>query len=174
MYLIKIVTSIVIITSSSIIGFLYSRKYYNRVESLIYLQNCIQLLETEVLYLATPLPDALENVYRKGNKKVSYIFKQVKDYWLTERETGFFICFEKTLNQSMDKISLTDQDVEILLSLGKVLGVTNRHDQEKYFKTTLEQLKLQQREAELNKERNEKMYRSLGVLAGLTIVIILF
>ncbi|NMB08302.1 MAG: stage III sporulation protein AB, partial [Tissierellia bacterium] len=59
------------------------------------------------------------------------------------------------------------------LSLGRVLGSSDRKDQEKNFSLILKQISFLQNDARLEKEKNEKMFKGLGILIGLAIVIIL-
>jgi stage III sporulation protein AB len=137
------------------------------------LQNCIRLLETEIIYSATPLPEALESVYKKGNKKVSFIFKEIKEYLLSNKNASVLDSFIYITNLLKEKLFFTDEDIEIIMTLGRVLGASNRIDQQKHFQLINTQLVNQQREAEDKKLKNEKMYRSLGIMTGLAITIIL-
>jgi len=174
MLLLKILGSLMIIASSSLIGYTYGIKYSKRVKNLIYLQNCIQLLETEIIYSATPLPEALENIYRKGNKNVSFIFKDIKEYLTLNRSTSISKSFSYVFNSSKENLCLEGEDIEVFLSLGRSLGASDRFDQEKHFKTALIQIQIQQKGAEESKNKNEKLYKNLGVLAGFAIVLFLF
>ncbi|HHY13851.1 MAG TPA: stage III sporulation protein AB, partial [Thermoanaerobacterales bacterium] len=63
--LFKIIGVLVIIGSSSYIGFLIADYYKDRPELLKSLQLSLQMLETEMLYLSTPLPNAFRNISEK-------------------------------------------------------------------------------------------------------------
>lgn len=171
--IIKLVGGLMITVSCSLIGYYLGMRYTYRLNNLIILQNCIKLLETEIIYSATPLPEALESVYRKGNKKVSFIFKEIKEYLLSNKNASVLDSFIYITNLLREKLFFTEEDIEIIMTLGRVLGASNRIDQQKHFKLINAQLVNQQREAEDKKLKNEKMYRSLGVMTGLAITIIL-
>jgi len=174
MFTIKIFACLIIILSSAILGFSYSRLYSERLNNLIIFQNCIQILETEIIYAATPLPDALKEVYNKGNKKVSYIFNEIRKYLLNNKNSSVYDGFLHTIHELKENLCFKEQDIEIILSFGRSLGVSNRVDQEKHFKVLEVQLKAQQKEAEEEKLKNGKMYKSLGVLIGFGIVLALY
>ena len=70
-------------------------------------------------------------------------------------------------------VYILKEDVEILLSLGRVLGSSDRADQSKIFKLVLNQIGAQIEEAKMEKNQNEKLYRSLGVITGIGIIILL-
>ena len=174
MYMIKIFGSLLIIVSSSSLGLIYSRRYKDRVNNLKLLYNCIQLLETEVIYFANPIPDALDEIYRKGNKKVSYIFRDIKEYLVSNRSFTLFDSFLDVSLTLKEKMYLENEDIEVIMSFGRNLGASDRSDQQKHFKTALMQLETQQRDAEEKKKNNVKLYKSLGVLIGFAIVLILY
>lgn len=173
MYILKIIGIIMIIISCSLIGHYQGSRYSKRLNNLRYIQNCIQLLETEIIYLSTPLPDAMENVFKKGNKKVSFIFEDIKQYLVQCKNTSVLESFNYVLDINKDKLNYTDEDIEILLTLGRVLGISDKLDQQKHIKTVLIQLRTQENQAEEKMKRNEPMFKKLGVLTGLTIAILL-
>lgn len=173
MFILKTFGSLLIILSSSLMGYMYGTCYKDRVDNLVLLENCIKLLETEVIYGANPLPEALISVYKKGNPKVSYIFKKIADE-LTINKTGtVLVCFQSVVNILKDELSFKNEDIELFLTLGRTIGASDRLDQEKNFKLILAQIKTLEVEARLSKDKNEKLYKSLGILLGLAIVIIL-
>ena len=173
MVLIKFVGVLLIIFSTTLMGFYYGKRYSNRLNNLIYIEQCIKILETEIVYGATPLPEALTNVYNKGNKKVSFIFEDIKVHLLENKKGDVFNSFSYVTNSLKDRLSFKGEDMEILLSLGRVLGSSDRGDQEKSFKLILNQINVLEKEAKLERDKNEKMFKNLGILTGLAIVIIL-
>lgn len=173
MIILKIIGCILTIISSSLIGYIYGKSYKDRLENLIYLENCIRILETEIMYGANPLPEALENVYKKGNEKVSFIFNEISQS-LKECKSGEVLeCFLIISDTMKKDLNFKKEDVEVFTNLGRSIGSSNRKDQEKNFKLILAQIKALQKEARLEKEKNEKMFKNLGFLSGLAIVIIL-
>ncbi len=159
--------------SSSLLGYVYGIAYSKRLENLICLQQCIKLLETEVMYGATPIPEALNNVYKKGNKKVSFIFEDIRKNLLCHQNKSLYDCFIETKNILKERLHFSKEDIEIFMTLGQTLGASNRKDHEKNFKMISVQFKSLEDEARIEKERNEKMYKNLGILIGIAIVIIL-
>jgi len=55
-----------------------------------------------------------------------------------------------------------------------MLGSSDVEGQIKNIRLTINQLKLQEQKAEELRAKNEAMYRNLGILGGLAIIIILF
>lgn len=173
MGLIKLTGSLLIIFSTTLMGFYYGRKYSSRLKSLIYMEQCIKILETEIVYGAVPLPEALTNVYNKGNKNVSFVFEDIKDHLLDNKKGEIFHSFSHVNISLRDRLNFKEEDIEMFLSLGRVVGSSDRQDQEKNFKLILNQIMVLEREAKLERDKNEKMFKNLGILTGLAIVIIL-
>lgn len=173
MIYLKVFGSLLVITSTTFIGFILGSNFKNRYHNLIYLENCIRLLETEIIYHLNPIPIALENVYLKGNKNVSFIFKEIKDKLINRNEVDLSDCFNEVLNKYKQNLNLLNTDLEILKSLGNILGLTDRNDQLKHIKSSLILIKNSQKDAELKMKKNEVMYKRLGFLTGLLVIIIL-
>lgn len=169
----KLIGGILIIFSSAMFGFYYGNKYSSRMENLFCLEHCIKILETEIVYGASPLPDALSSVYRKGNKKVSFIFNDIRAHLLGDKDGDVFNSFSAIAKDLKENLNFKDEDIELFLSLGRIIGASDRQDQEKNFKIILDQIRLLQNNAKKERDKNERMYKNLGILMGIAIVIIL-
>ena len=71
------------------------------------------------------------------------------------------------------KFALTDDVIEVFSSLGKILGQSNRYDQEKNLNFIIQQINELSIQATLEENKNQKLYPSLGVLIGIGMIIIL-
>lgn len=169
----KIILYMVIFITSSLIGFLYGGKYSKRVISLGQLQQGIRLLQTEIIVFANPLPQALENISMKTSEDIKNVFMMVKEKMLSNQSGDLYFSFLEATEYLKTTCLLKQKDIDVFLSLGKVIGKTNRVDQEQQFIYALRQFEELLAEAKDEKIKNEKMYRSLGVLMGLGMIIIL-
>lgn len=173
MFYLKLLSMTSILSICTILGYYYGRKYALRFENLVHLEQCIKILETEIVYGATPLPEALSNVYRKGKPRVSYIFEEIKKDLIENKRSFVYESFLEVEGDLYSRLHLKKEDVEILLSLGRVLGSSDRLDQSKIFKLILNQITAQIVDAKTEKNQNEKLYRNLGVIVGIGIIILL-
>ena len=73
----------------------------------------------------------------------------------------------------MEELNINEEDRNALNNLSKLLGRTDLEGQINQIEMTSDFLEEQIKKAEKEKEKNEKMYRTLGVILGMTIVIIL-
>lgn len=174
MFMIKMIGCLIILISSTLIGLEYSKKYTERLNNLIHIQNCIQILETEIVYASNPIPIALKNIYTKGNEKVSFLFEEIREYLLSNTNSNLYDSFSYILEKNKDAIFLDNEDIEVIISLARVLGTSDRIDQQKHFKTALTNIDMKQKDAHMNKIKNGKMYKSLGLLFGFALILILY
>ena len=70
-------------------------------------------------------------------------------------------------------ISINQEDKNVLKKLGKLLGQTDVEGQISEIEVTQNFLDMQIEKAEEAKKKNQKMYKTLGIVMGLVFVIIL-
>jgi len=171
--MIKIIGLSFIIFSSSGIGYILGSRFSMRVRNIRLLRMSLQMLETEIIYSNTPLPEAFEKIYRKCSNPVNELFKAVGNN-LSRRTFGTVgEAFSKAVDDLSGNILLSHEDIEILKLFGYSIGTSDIEGQVKSFKMILNQLDIQEAKAEEHRRKNEKIYKSLGTLLGLAIAILL-
>lgn len=170
--LVKGMVSIIIIISTGSIGYILAYRHIQRLQQLKNLYLAFQLLETEILYASTPLPAAMKKVGEKANKSISSFFTDTSR--ILNSKMGFSIeeAWTKAIENNFKFTALVWEDKEVVIDFGNNLGCTDRENQGKNFQLAYLQLKKQQEAAEYLRMKNEKMYKSLGILIGIAIVII--
>ena len=90
---------------------------------------------------------------------------------LLNNEEGLSLAWEDAINKCDNCIN--EEDKEILKMLGKTLGKTDKDGQISEIELVSNFLNKQISMAEEVRVKNEKLYKTLGITIGLTIVIIL-
>lgn len=171
--LLKIIGSVLIITASSFIGFVYSRDCSKRPQQLREIQSMLQMLENEISFLSNLLADAFEKVYKSNKDATSLIFKSAFENLCGNTGYNAQEAWELAVRDNIKKTSLNEEDELILISFGKLLGNSDVEGQINNIRLTISQLKMQELKAEEIRKKNENMYRALGVLGGIASVILL-
>jgi stage III sporulation protein AB len=171
--IIKFVGAIVLICATSFIGFSLAADCSKRPKALRELQSLLQMLENEISYLSNLLSEAFYRISEGTNSDTAILFKEAARNLGTNGVTADS-AWEKSIEENYAKLSLNKEDRTILLTFGKMLGNSDLEGQLKNIKLISSQLKLQEFKAEEMRHKNEKMYRSLGVLSGLAVAVILF
>lgn len=171
--IIKIIGAAILISATSFIGFSLAAECSKRPRALRELQSMLQMLENEISYLSNLLSEACNRIYEGTNFATAILFKETAKYLDVDDFTADS-AWERAVEENYTKLSLNSEDKTILLTFGKMLGNSDLEGQLNNIKLISSQLKVQETKAEEMKKKNEKMYRSLGVLSGLAIAIILF
>jgi len=172
--MIKLIGAVLILFSASMVGWQIGRYYAYRPVQLRALLVALQMLETEIVYGLTPLNRAFVKVGQRVSEDVGKMFLFAAELLNTEKAQSA----EEALRQAMGKLwthtALRKQERDVLTSLGQVLGSSDREDQQKHLRLAVTHLQGLAEEARLEQEKYEKMYKSLGFLGGLLVVILMF
>ncbi|MFZ5966259.1 MAG: stage III sporulation protein AB [Bacillota bacterium] len=171
--MIKFLVSLVIILSSTAIGMLLSHRYTLRVKCLKSLHHAMQMLEVETLYASKPLPVAMKTIAERSYPSISVIFHKMHTLLLGRMGITVSEAWYQSVDQYAVDLPLNKEDIDVLKEFGKMLGTTDREYQEKNFHHLYFLLKKQEEDAVSQKCKNEKLYKSLGILTGIGIVIVL-
>lgn len=168
MILIKWTILFVIFGLSTLIGIHIADKYKNRVKDLKDIRNILNILETKIKFTYEPLPQIFEDISNEFKGAISNIFKTAKEK-MKECSAGeawhFAIANSST--------SMNDEDLSLLNSLEKLLGKTDIEGQLSEIELIKEFIDVQIKKAEEEQSKNGKLYKNLGVMIGMIIVIIL-
>lgn len=168
MQIIKYILLLSIFSLSTAIGITISKMYGNRVNELKEFKSILNVMKTKMKFTYEPLAEifsniskdnitSIEKIFSKMSKQIDYL--PVKDVW------------ENNIQKA--DISINQEDKDILKQLGKLLGQTDIEGQIGEIETVESFLDMQISKAEEEKKKNQKLYKTLGVVAGLTFVIIL-
>ena len=168
MLMIKYFILIVILCASTGIGLLVSKKYKDRVIELREFRNALNILENKIKFTYEPLQEIFDQMSENLIENVANIFKKTKSN-LRKMET------QEAWNDAIEecKLNLNSEDISIIKNFSKLLGKTDVEGQISEIKLTSSFIDTQIEKAEKEKEKNEKLYKTLGTVVGLEIVIIL-
>ncbi|KJS14183.1 MAG: stage III sporulation protein AB [Peptococcaceae bacterium BRH_c8a] len=172
--MIKLIGAILLVSACGYAGWHVSRSYARRPVELRQFMTALQMLETEITYAATPLPDALSGIAERVDARVSSFFAHAAKELQTTRGTSARQAWSAALDRYRTGSTLDRGDLGILNSLGHNLGISDRDDQAKHLRLTLEQLKMAQARAEETASKNVKLWNYVGLLGGLIIVLALY
>lgn len=166
MFLIKGTILIGIIIISSYIGILKSKTYENRVIELNQFQNALVMFKSKIEFTYEPLKNIFEDISKVIYSKEDNIFKKT-----IQKEENIYDAWSNAIDES--KTFMTSEDKEIIRMMGKLLGKTDIKGQVNEILLTESLIKKQIEKAEYEKNKNVKLYKTMGVVLGIGICIIL-
>lgn len=168
MLILKMIMLMAVFGTISMIGIKISNRYVQRANNLKQIKKALNIFETKIMYTYEPIPDVFLEIAQKIKGDVGKLFfeanKQMQLDFAGE-------AWEKCINNS--NLMLLEEDKEALKSLGKLLGNTDIEGQISQIRLVNTFLDEQIKEATESRNKNEKMYKKLGVIVGIAVVIVL-
>lgn len=168
MIILKILFLILTIGASSAIGILLSQKYACREKEIKEMKTALNMFATKIKFTYEPIPSLFQEIDEKIGGNIGNIFKKASIKML-EKTAGE--AWEETLKEEVH--NLNKEDITVLKNLSKMLGQTDLEGQLSEIEVVNEFLNAQLENAIEERKKNERMYRTLGLVCGLTIAIIL-
>ncbi|TCS84024.1 stage III sporulation protein SpoIIIAB [Tepidibacillus fermentans] len=172
--MLKLIGATLIIAASTYGGLVVARSYHERPKQLRYLQQGLQMLETEIAYSSRPLHIAMDLIGKRIPGIIGQLFQEMGNNLRTLDGESTFECWQRAIQTTIPKTSLKAQDQQILLQYGHTLGMTDKNDQIKHIQLTVQQLVAEEQLARDDQKIYEKLSKNLGVLLGLLIVILMY
>lgn len=172
--MLKLTGAVIVILSVGFTGITIANRYSRRLQELRSLLPALQMLETEITYAATLLPEALHLVALRCPEIIAPLFEKAAAELFSMSGFTVWEAWGKALEIFSHQSALNKADLAILHNLGGVLGISDRQDRSKHLCLAREQLKIQVEKAEEEAAKNVKLWNYLGFLGGLVVVLILY
>lgn len=172
MVVMKLLGILLTIATSSLIGIYYSKKIEFRLEDLRQMKRALVLLRGEIKYSISTLPEAAESTACRCNQSFKYFYEILSKELKKFDGQNFQMIWESSVEKSLKNTYLIRSDIIRFKQLGATLGYLDKETQLNTINLYLEQLDEDIKYLIQHNEQNQKLYRNLGVLGGLLIVIL--
>ncbi len=138
------------------------------------LATLLYSLQTEISYARIPLQEALQHVTMQADKqsRLATFFGDIAQLLSLPGMTGQ-TAWNEALAQYALYSPLTKEDLEILAALGRTVGLTGIDEQIGHVKASIELLMARELEALEERNRYERVFKTVGILTGTLIVVLL-
>ena len=133
--------------------------------------NALALLDTEIFWGATPLPEAFAVLKERVETPWKFYFYELETRLRAGENAAS--AWKNTIMSQKKKFSLLEEDWGIISSLGKGLGRSDRNEQHKQLELVQRHLDSAAARARENSESRAKMWSYLGFLGGMAMVILI-
>ena len=170
MLTIKVLISVAIISISTYIGILKSNKLKSREYILREMVTFLGLVENEIRYMMSIMPNAYESARQKLNTNLKDVMGKIVVDMLKFDNTSLVDQSIVTNISTLD--TLYDYDKNVFASTLKNLGRSDLDSQINIIENGINILQNQIKEANEVKLKNSKLYKTVGTITGIMIVII--
>ncbi len=170
MLIFKLIVSVLIILGCGYIGMYKAKKLKYREQILRDMVTFLGLVENEIKYMMSILPNAYESSRQKLLTELKNVIGQiVEDMLATDSE----MCIDQSIVRNISNLTeLTDYDKNVFISTLRNLGRSDLDGQINIIENGINIIDNQIKEANDIKLKNSKLYKTVGVIAGIMIVII--
>ncbi|WP_342561986.1 stage III sporulation protein SpoIIIAB [Paenibacillus sp. FSL R7-0345] len=172
--MLKLLGAVLVVLAGTLAGFTRAAQYADRPRNIRGLIAALQRLETEILYGYTPLPEALRRIGQQSKGPLQAFFTAAADEMSPPLDHSAEEAFKRAMELHFRSAALKGAEKEILRQLSCTLGTSDRSNQSTHIALALQQLKQEETAAREDQGKYEKMSKSLGLLLGVLIVILIF
>ncbi len=169
MFILKVILAITIVFITTYMGMIKSKKLYDREYILREMVVFLIGIQNEIRYCLSLLPNAYEACRIGLKTDLKYAIGNIALDMIKEEE----FTVERSIVDNISSIEgLTVYDKNIIISTLKNLGKSNVEGQMNIIQNNISTLENQIKEANEIKLKSSKMYRTIGVISGLIIVVL--
>ena len=165
----KIIISTVILCITSYMGIELAVALKMREEILTDCVTFLKMLKNEMTYMSDSLPTCFERARQSINSR----FKDVIGAIVVDMSRFGIEKVDSRIVNNVDELDqLTDYDKEIIISTLKNLGRSDIMSQNNIIENSIGIIENQIKEASEKNKKSSKVYKTIGVISGLIIIVI--
>ncbi|OBZ18948.1 stage III sporulation protein AB [Bacillus sp. FJAT-27264] len=172
--MLKLFGAVLVVLAGTLAGFQRARQYADRPRNIRGLIAALQRLETEIMYGFTPLPEALRRIGQQCKEPLRALFVQAAEEMSPPHDRSAEEAFGRAMEVHWKATAMKAGEKEIMRQLSCTLGTSDRSNQSNHIALALQQLKQEETAAREDQGKYETMSKSLGLLLGALIVILIF
>lgn len=171
--MLKFIGAFLVIISGTGIGFKASENLVLQNTQLKKLKELLIILRGEIRYNNTVMPQALRNISKKSDKVFEKFLIYVADNLEKYQGKTISDIWNEGVDKELTKLMLGKKHLDKLKDLGNTLGFLDKEMQISYFNLMIEQLDADIEDNNKRCRDNCKLYRTLGVMGGILVVLII-
>lgn len=164
-------SSILLIAGCGSLGLYKAGCIRKRPKELRECLTALALLDTEIFWGSTPLPEAFSLLKERSEGAWSGFFAELAER--LHRGEGAHEAWNKTIAAQRNNFCLKQEDWQVIKDIGKGLGRSDRQEQHKQIELVRQQIALLKEQAALWSDKQAKMWSYLGFLGGIAGVLFL-
>ena len=168
----KIWGLILLVGSGSTLGFLRAYEFRRRIADIMLLQNALQMLETEISYSLTPIPQAMGVLEEQLPKRIRLFFQCVR-LGVEQKQLPIEQAWASGLEYLSHSTSCGTEALYALHSFGMSLGQGDVQIQQKQFQLLHRRLQHALDDAERVRNQQERVWQCMGICVSMAVALFL-
>jgi len=173
-YVLKIIGMLIVIVTSTGVGFYIPRLHKNKIEFLMDIRQSFCLLKNEINYAVNTIVVSFFNIQEKAsNQYVKQFFYDMYEHLQNKDGISLKNIWEKGVNDLLYKEKINESEARHIKTFGNSLGYLDKEQQLRnidFLVEGLDEIILKHKE---NHEKHSKLYSRMGILVGLMVAIVM-
>ncbi len=169
--MIKAIGAILLAGGAALIGISASSELTARVRTLAMFCRALEIMRSEIAEMLSPLESILQKLAREMPEPFCGFFSECAEEMKRRGDIPFGIIWKKQLSHNA-ALTLGAREKEELVSLGNVLGRYSADEQRISIERTLRTLESILTVADSDRKRLGGLYAKLGIICGISVVIV--
>lgn len=170
---VRIIAAAVVVMGGGYIGLLFSSRLAVRVSQIEQILRALLQIEFNISFLKMPITRALSAAACGNRGAVGRIFSETAEQ-IKELNISPSVAFERAVLGNRNSLCILKEDMEIVSEFTKNLGKGDVESEINNIKAACAKLKLAKERAECELAQRGKLWRGMGMLGGIFLVILLF
>lgn len=162
----------VVILGCGYLGVSLARTLEMRIRQLELLEQIFRQLEFNILFLLRPFPEALKSVAESYKGSFGSLFSRVAEWMKRMPDLSPERAFSLALDDT-EGVRIRQEEQKILKEFFRHIGAGDRETTRDGIRITAAKLRNLREQAIAEKEKDGKLWRSMGFLSGIFIVLLL-
>ena len=171
--ILKIIGAAFIISAAYLYGVQLSSRYRNRVNNLESLLVSLEMVHAEINHGLTPLPQAFARAGKNISNPMGNIFLDAAKEMESCRGLSAQKCWVEAVQKYNNELDLTERQLNEINRLSVIWGKGDKAGQLKQIALIQDFIRHALEKARLELDRNDKLWRYLGLLGGVTLSLML-
>ncbi len=171
--LIKLIGSVVVILSFYGFGWYMAECTKKRREEMLGFKKAFLLFSGETMYAGGALWEIFENIGKRCAGRAGQAFLKASELLYGKGAGGAFAAWEEAVDKSIDGSFMIAEDIDNIKAFGRCLGFSDEMSQLNNADLTVSYIDEKSMELKELYSEQKRLYKSLGIMAGLLIVVVI-
>ncbi len=169
----KTVGSLCIVISGVTLGWHYGSNIEKRYKELLDLKRTFRIIQSDISYGASSFVEVMQHVKIQSIEEFRGFFEYLENEIKKKSKRKLRDIWEEGVDKKLEGVHLTEKDIVELKQVGRNIGNIDREQQLAMLEIYLNKLEITIQELSKEKDKKIKLYRTLGMLGSVFVVVML-
>ncbi len=162
-----------VIVAGTYMGMLFSQDIEKEFQELWDIRKSFLVIHADISYGCISMGEVMGHVKSQAIPLHSAWFGELERRLKTGRDSTFCVIWEETITECLKETHMSKVVINELKALGKNMGNVDKNQQLAVINLYIKKLEIKMETLENEKGKKQKLYRTLGILGSIFIVVLL-